>query len=55
MCTVVVKRRLAMVTSIRSAISRSVFSSGDHESFVCRRGSSAATRKTLRFSARNGV
>ena len=51
MCTVVVKRRLAMVTSIRSAISRSVLSSGRHERFVRRREDSAMTRRFLRFLA----
>ena len=49
MCTVVVKRRLAMVTSIRSANSRSVVSSGRHESFTRGGENSAVTKRFLLF------
>lgn len=53
MCTLVVKRRLTMVTSIRSANSRSVVSSGRHEKFVRRCEDSAMTRRFLRFLPEN--
>ena len=55
MCTVVVKRRLAMVTSIRSANSRSVGSSVRHESFTRGGENSAVTKQFLRFWPKLGL
>lgn len=51
MCTVAVKRRLAMVPSFCLANSYSVLPAGYHDRFVRRREYPAETKRILRFPA----